>query len=193
MITIFLEYKLAVKKMTGEQDNGLYEYELSKDEWAVIKDLHDMLQITVLKDVTLYFSCSTPNLATIIPAMDHIDKVFATAALNNVKFSPPMCAALAIAKNTLNVYYNCTDKSKVYQIAIDLVTSEFKAKYKDKTPNVIEVNTPEVPSRESRIAKHSQNMFDNLDSTRPPKHEKLQDELTQYLSTDVKFMSNIIQ
>ncbi|KAK0467346.1 uncharacterized protein EV420DRAFT_1260973 [Desarmillaria tabescens] len=118
MITIFLEYKLAVKKMTGEQDNGLCEYELSKDEWAVIKDLHDVLQ--VLKDVTLYFSCSTPNLATVISAMDHIDKVLAMAALNNVKFSPPMCAALAIMKNTLNVYYDCTDKSKVYQIAIGM-------------------------------------------------------------------------
>ncbi|KAN0137507.1 hypothetical protein V8E53_004558, partial [Lactarius tabidus] len=39
-------------------------------------ELRDVLKI--FKDMTLFFSHGTPNLATIIPAMDHIDKVLAT-------------------------------------------------------------------------------------------------------------------
>ncbi len=36
-------------------------------------------------------------------------------------------------------------------------------------------------------------MFDELDSTCPPKPNKLQDELTRYLSTDIKFTADAIQ
>ncbi len=68
----------------------------------------------------LYFSHFTPNLATVIPAIDHIDNVLATAALNNVKFSALIHAALASAQETLNAYYNLTDESKVYQIAMSM-------------------------------------------------------------------------
>jgi hypothetical protein len=39
-----------------------------------------MLQI--LKDATLFFSRSTPNLATVIPAMDVIDERLSTDSLN---------------------------------------------------------------------------------------------------------------
>ncbi len=45
MITAFLKYKLAVRKITAKQDNGLHEYELSKAEWGVMQDLHDVLQV----------------------------------------------------------------------------------------------------------------------------------------------------
>lgn len=41
-----------------------------------------------------------------IPTMDHIDTILATATLNDIKFSVPICAALAVAKDTLNVYYD---------------------------------------------------------------------------------------
>jgi len=34
----------------------------------------------IFKDVTLFFSCSMPNLATVIPVMDHIDMYLATAS-----------------------------------------------------------------------------------------------------------------
>ncbi|PBK65453.1 hypothetical protein ARMSODRAFT_891860 [Armillaria solidipes] len=162
--------------MTAEQDNGLHEYELSRGEWEVVKDLCDVLQ--VLKDVMLYFSCSTPNLATVIPAMDHIDNVLATAALNDVQFSAPIHAALAIAKDTLNVYYDRTDESRVYRIAMilhphhklmyfreagwpaswidkaqDLVTNEFKNKYEGKALDVIEIDKAEGSSGENCTAK----------------------------------------
>jgi hypothetical protein len=66
----------------------------------------------------LYFSRGTPNLAAVIPAMDHIDKVLATASDSPYKFGPSIHAALTISKNALNRYYNKTDHSEVYRIAM---------------------------------------------------------------------------
>ncbi len=52
---------------------------------------HITSSLPVLKDATLYFShLGTPSLVTVIPAMDVIDKVFATAAVNDTKFSMPI-------------------------------------------------------------------------------------------------------
>jgi hypothetical protein len=76
---------------------------------------HDNWQ--VFKDATLFFSHSTPNLATIIPAMDHIDEMLTMSSLNST-YPPSICAMLSIAKKTSNHYYNATDQSKVYQIAM---------------------------------------------------------------------------
>ncbi len=45
MIRTVLEYKSAVKKITADQDNGLRDYELSRSEWEIVKDLHDVLQV----------------------------------------------------------------------------------------------------------------------------------------------------
>jgi len=49
--------------------------------------------------------------------MDHIDTHLATAAQSN-KYSTSIRAALAIGKRTLNRYYNKTDHSEVYRIAM---------------------------------------------------------------------------
>jgi hypothetical protein len=49
--------------------------------------------------------------------MDHIDEHLATAATSD-KYSPAIQAALAIGKRTLNRYYNMTDHSELYRIAI---------------------------------------------------------------------------
>ena len=48
--------------------------------------------------------------------MDHIDAHLATAT-QNINYSP-IRAALAIGKQTLNRYYNKTDLSEVYRIAM---------------------------------------------------------------------------
>jgi hypothetical protein len=61
-----------------------------------------------------------PNLAAVIPAMDHIDKVLATASDSPYKFGPSIRAALAIGKTALNRYYNKTDHSEVYRIAMGM-------------------------------------------------------------------------
>jgi hypothetical protein len=60
---------------------------------------------------------STPNLVTVIPAMDHIDKMLTTSSLDNTYLSS-ICAALSIGKKTLNHYYDTTDQSEVYRITM---------------------------------------------------------------------------
>jgi hypothetical protein len=55
----------------------------------------------------------------VIPAMDHIDEHLATAATNR-RYPPAIKAALAIGKKTLNRYYNKTDHSEVYRIAMGM-------------------------------------------------------------------------
>ena len=49
--------------------------------------------------------------------MDHIDEYLATAC-QNIKLSKAIHAALALGKETLNLYYNKTDHSDVYRIAM---------------------------------------------------------------------------
>ena len=60
-----------------------------------------------------------PSIATVIPAMDHIDKHLATAAINN-KYPLAIKAALVIGKKTLNRYYDKTDHSEVFRIAMGM-------------------------------------------------------------------------
>ena len=80
------------------------------------RSLHSLIT-QILKDATLFFSHGTPNLATVIPAMDHINQQFTTEALDT-KYEPAIRSSLGIAKKTLNRYYNMTDHSEVYCIAI---------------------------------------------------------------------------
>jgi hypothetical protein len=49
--------------------------------------------------------------------MDHIDETFTTQSRDR-SLEPSLCAALSIAKETLNHYYNKTDHSEVYRIAM---------------------------------------------------------------------------
>jgi len=53
--------------------------------------------------------------------MDHIDKMLATSSDSLYKFSVAIRAALAIGKSAMNRYYNKTDQSEVYHIAMGLV------------------------------------------------------------------------
>jgi len=49
--------------------------------------------------------------------MDHIDKELATKSVDP-SYDPAIRAALTMAKKTLNRYYDCTDHSEVYRIAM---------------------------------------------------------------------------
>jgi hypothetical protein len=84
----------------------------------------------VFKDATLFFSRSAskkdderqnviPNLATVIPAMDHIDGVLTSNAISN-RYCLAIQAALTIGKKTLNHYYSKTDLSDIYRIAMGM-------------------------------------------------------------------------
>jgi hypothetical protein len=59
------------------------------------------------------------SIATVIPAMDTIDEVLATNALSS-KYSVAIHAALSVDKKTLNYYYEKTDFSKTYHIAMGI-------------------------------------------------------------------------
>lgn len=59
----------------------------------------------------------TPNIASVIPAMDHLDEHLASAAISH-KYDPAIRAAVAIGKKTLNRYYDWTDQSELYRIAM---------------------------------------------------------------------------
>lgn len=71
----------------------------------------------MFKAATLFFSRQTPNLAQVIPAMDHLDKVLATASISP-KYAEPVRVACGIAKKALNRYYSYTDMSSTYRIAM---------------------------------------------------------------------------
>ncbi|KAF5331114.1 hypothetical protein D9619_005956 [Psilocybe cf. subviscida] len=81
MLQFALKYRRAIVMLTADQTTGLRQYELTTEEWDAAKQLVDMLKI--FKDGTLFFSRATPNLATVIPAMDLIDTNLATIAAND--------------------------------------------------------------------------------------------------------------
>ena len=133
MLEFALEYHAALNTMTADRDMKLCQFELSKKEWAMASELCKALQVRplslhvcqlinlpyyqIFKHGTLFFSCDTPNVSTIIPAMDHIDEYLATASQNPTN-SEAIHAALALGKQTLNQYYDKTDHSEVYKIAM---------------------------------------------------------------------------
>ena len=71
----------------------------------------------ILKDATHFFSHPMPNLACVIPAMDHIEETLSTGSLN-MSNDPAIHAVLTITWKTLNHYYGLTNSSEVYHIAM---------------------------------------------------------------------------
>ena len=67
--------------------------------------------------MTLLFLQRIPSIATVILAKDHIDEHLATAAMNCI-YPFVVKAAITIGKKTLNHYYNQTDHSEIYRIAM---------------------------------------------------------------------------
>ncbi|KAF5370312.1 hypothetical protein D9758_006880 [Tetrapyrgos nigripes] len=204
------EYREAYDKMTAKRENGLRDYELSEDEWKIVCQLTKVLKI--LKDATEFFSRDDcPNLATVIPAMDEIDTRFTQFTLDNT-LDPAIRAAVAVAKKTLNRYYDKTDHSEVYRIAMifhprhklsyfkqagwhenwiksaeEICRAEFERKYKGR----FEAEVKEVT--EKATGQESKNHFDNLPALADPSTAELRDELDRYLSTDPKAVKDVIQ
>ncbi|KAH9840298.1 uncharacterized protein C8Q71DRAFT_703012 [Rhodofomes roseus] len=121
MLEVAVEYRAAIEKMTEAQANGLRKWELDKREWTLATQLRDVLQASRL--VTLwYFSRAgkdAPDLTDVIPAMDIIDQKLATGSLNQA-LDPAIRVALGLGKRSVNHYYNKTDESAVYRIAMVL-------------------------------------------------------------------------
>ncbi|KAG6894808.1 hypothetical protein C0992_004560 [Termitomyces sp. T32_za158] len=188
--------------------NKLRQYELSDAEWKMVEQLQNILK--VLKHATLFFSRSTPNLASVIPAIDLIDKKLTATSLDPANLFA-LHASIGIAKKTLNCYYTKTHDSEVYRIAMILhprhKTEYFKnngwepqwiATAKDIVQGVFDQNY-QLEIEEGKASdtcgqsQLSKNMFDNLASMAPPKHSILRNELECYLSTDVEAVDNVIQ
>ncbi|KAG2050836.1 hypothetical protein BDR06DRAFT_825403, partial [Suillus hirtellus] len=66
-----------------------------------------------------FFSCSTLSLTIVFLAMDLIDDKL-TSYLQDHKYLLAIHAAVCLAKKTLNRYYELTDTSEVYCIAMVL-------------------------------------------------------------------------
>jgi hypothetical protein len=115
MLNFAIKYRAAIDKITGDRTMELRRFELYDLDWEIAKQLHDTLLI--FKDATLFFSRGTPNLATVIPAMDLIDKRLATDSLKR-SLRRPIVAAVKIAKAAMNKYYTKTDHSETYRIAM---------------------------------------------------------------------------
>ncbi|KIK80335.1 hypothetical protein PAXRUDRAFT_158966, partial [Paxillus rubicundulus Ve08.2h10] len=112
MVDYALKHRRAVDTVTQRRELGLRKFELADHEWEVIEQLHG-----ILKDATLFFSRVTPNLATVIPAMDHIDKQLRIYSCNK-EYMPAIRSSVSLARNTLNRYYSLTDSSETYRIAM---------------------------------------------------------------------------
>ncbi|KIK94272.1 hypothetical protein PAXRUDRAFT_12146 [Paxillus rubicundulus Ve08.2h10] len=117
MLEYALKHRKAIDTVTQWRGLGLRKFELADHEWELVEQLHSVLKI--LKDATLFFSHATPNLATVIPVMDHIDEKLTTHSLDPT-YTPAIHTVLGITKKTLNRYYQLTDSSEVYWIAMIL-------------------------------------------------------------------------
>jgi len=122
MLDFAYEYKEAINQITDRCEMKLRDYEIEPHEWDIIKHLQDVLSVCplmfksffdlsyipsqVFKDATLFFSHGgTPNVASVIPAMDHLDKHLASIA-TSPKYGQPIKAAVVLGNKTLNRYYN---------------------------------------------------------------------------------------
>ncbi|KAJ3513591.1 hypothetical protein NLJ89_g2860 [Agrocybe chaxingu] len=206
MVDFALDYKPAINAITAKREMKMRQYELDNKEWTIAKELRDIL--VIFKDATLFFSRGTPSISMVIPAMDHIDEHLATAAKNR-KLSPSIRAALAIGKRTLNRYYNKTDHSEVYRIAMvlhpchklvyfknagweeewinttrDIVRAEYDHTYAFMDTLELSENTA------TSTTSQSLNIFDNLPALTAPTTRELRDELERYLSTDPEHVTD---
>ncbi|KAJ3967637.1 hypothetical protein EV361DRAFT_480009 [Lentinula raphanica] len=107
-----------VSEFLDRSSHKLSEFILDDDKWEAIAGLVSVLKI--LKDATTFFSTDSPSVAAVIPAMDAIDEAFASGIVQCETLSAPVCHALSIGKRTLNKYYQLTDDSYVYRMAIVL-------------------------------------------------------------------------
>jgi hypothetical protein len=136
MLDFTYECKEAINQITDRCEMKLQDYEIELHKWDIVKQLRDVLGVRplmfksffdlsyipsqVFKDVTLFFSRGgTPNVASVIPAMDHLDKHLASIA-TSLKYGRPIKAAVALRKKTLNRYYDWTDHSEVYWIVMSM-------------------------------------------------------------------------
>ncbi|KAF7790256.1 hypothetical protein EIP86_001208 [Pleurotus ostreatoroseus] len=128
MLVFCLEYCAAIDRMTSAKD--LRKFELDELEWEIAEQLKDVLQMSddfIYYDATQYFSRQAhPNLLEVIPAIDKIHDFLSDISINDFEYQPAIRAAAALGLKTLNRYYDKTDRTETYHIAMSkycLITS----------------------------------------------------------------------
>ncbi|KAJ3748227.1 hypothetical protein EV360DRAFT_57004, partial [Lentinula raphanica] len=116
MLIAFLKMKQPIMAFLDRSTNRVYDLLLEDDEWNAIEGLVSALKI--LKEATSLFSMSSTRVAAVIPAMDTIDEAFASGIIDDETLSTPVRHALSIGKWTMNRYYELSDDSYVYRIAM---------------------------------------------------------------------------
>ena len=53
--------------------------------------------------------------------MDTIDRAFTMASMDDDEFLLPIKVALELGKRVMNKYYNLTDESEVYRVALGML------------------------------------------------------------------------
>lgn len=147
--------------------------------------------------------------------MDVLDKEF-LAYSRNRNFTSAICAAVLLAKQTLNRYYSLTDSSEVYQIAMilhprhkltyfkntgwesewiktveALVCNEFEFSYAASEHYSSDAEPADASDEQVGRAKPpSGNIFDNMDAFAAPKAGDLRTEIVRYLAADIEKTDN---
>jgi hypothetical protein len=83
-----------------------------------------ILYFKIFKEATLFFLGSIPKLSKVVPTMDYINKHLVSSSINT-KYLLSIQASMLIGKQLLNNYYNMTDHSEVYQIAMGISILSF--------------------------------------------------------------------
>ena len=96
--------------------------------------------LQVFSDATEFFSregSEAPTLTDVIPSMDFVDERLATDAMN-INLDPAICVAIGCAKRTINHYYDKSDESAAYRIAM----SEFLYSLAQYADNLAHSHSP---------------------------------------------------
>ena len=81
-------------------------------------DTAQFTAVYMFYDATHFFSFDSPLLSEVIPAMDIIDEALTTHSLDEDSLEPAIQAAVNLARKTINRYYDKTDDSECYRIAM---------------------------------------------------------------------------
>ncbi|OCH87080.1 hypothetical protein OBBRIDRAFT_736768, partial [Obba rivulosa] len=78
----------------------------------------------IFKHATQFFLHNTPNFTRVIPAIDYINEYLSTA-VTNISIVAPIRTAVGFKKVLLNKYYDKTDHSELYHIAMGTFVLQF--------------------------------------------------------------------
>lgn len=116
MLQFSLSYRKVIDIITADKNLKLRKYELDNEDWKIAEDLSAVLE--QYKLATLYFSKDSASISAVIPAMDRIDNKL--NARTNQTLHPSIVAAMQLARRKLNRYYELTDLSAVYRVAMGM-------------------------------------------------------------------------